>query len=138
MAKSVGAPKGNKRGVKLKRPDIRQEAYIQYCDWIAQGMPKKAWSFEHSEFTCCYRTMDKYIVDNPSEFPPITKEIAHCKGYRHWINEGKKMMIGEYKTCQPALYQMFMRNMFDWDKEKKSPESEAQPLVKVLIEEWKK
>ena len=131
------AVKGNKCGIKLKIPHIRQEAYTQYCEWIGKGKPKKAWSFEHDEFTCSYRTMDKYIEQNPDEFPAIKKEIAQAKSYNHWIEIGINMMNGKVAKCQPALYQMFMRNMFGWDKEKDGHKETNRPLVQVLAEKWR-
>ncbi len=113
----AGAPKGNKNGVKLKDPDVRQDAYRQYCQHIASGESKESFVFQHPELTCTYKTMDKYIHENPIEFPPIHKEIAESLSFLHWTGLGKQMMLGEIEKCQPAIFQMFMRNKFSWDKE---------------------
>lgn len=129
--------KGNSYGTKLKIPEIRQQAYLQYCQWIAEGKPKKAWCFEHPKFTCSYRTMDKYIAENPDEFPPIHKEISECKGYALWFQRGVDMLTGESKNCQPAVYQMIMRNMFDWDKENSGQKETTEPLVKTMANRWR-
>lgn len=111
------APKGNTYATKLKDPVVRQEAYRQYCQWIAGGNTKEAFVFEHPELTVTYKTMERYIRENPTEFPPIQKEVSEAKSYDHWLRLGKSMMLGEVKGAQPAIYQMFMRNKFGWDKE---------------------
>lgn len=117
MGKGAGAPKGNKNGVKLKEPEVRKEAYRQYCEYISNGGTKEAWTFEHPKLTCTHKTMEKYIRDNPIEFPPLHKEMAESKSYEHWLGLGKRMMLGQIEKCQPAIFQMFMRNKFDWDKD---------------------
>lgn len=133
-----GAQKGNKNGIKLKFPLIRKEAYKQYCQWIAEGNPKQAWCFEHEKYTCTFKTMDKYILHNPLEFPAIHKEIAQAKGYNTWVLKGMDMMMGRTEKCQPAIYQMFMRNMFGWDKEDRTTKDTNEPLVKKIAELWRK
>ena len=120
---ATGGPIGNQKGLKLKNPDVRKEAYRQYCEWIGKGETKEAWHFEHPELTCTYKTMEKYIKENPLEFPPIQKEIAESKSLEHWLGLGKGMMLGQVEKCQPAIYQMFMRNKFGWDKEDKKETS---------------
>lgn len=112
-----GAQPNNKNGTKLKAPDIRQEAYKQYCDYLAKGLSKEGWYFEHPELTCTHKTMEKYIRENPLEFPPIQKEMAESKSYQVWEQRGIGMVQGLQEKCQPAIYQMFMRNKFGWDKE---------------------
>lgn len=121
---SKAAPKGNKFATKLKEPAVRQEAYRQYCNWIANGWSKEAFVFDHPIHSVCHKTMERYIKENPTEFPIIHKEKAEAKSYEHWEKLGKQMMLGEIKGAQPAIYQMFMRNKFGWDKEEKiSPEA---------------
>lgn len=132
------AMKGNKNGVKLKAADIRQEAFKQYCAHIASGRPKQAWCFEHPEYCCTWKTLEKYIRDNPSEFPAIHKEMAHVKGYSAWIDKGQNMMEGRVEKCQPAIYQMMMRNIFDWDKENSGQKDTHEPLIKRMAQMWRK
>jgi len=60
--------------------------------------------------------MLNYIANEPEAFPAIKKEIAHSKGQEVWEEKGENMLASERKT-QPAIYQMFMRNKFGWDKE---------------------
>lgn len=129
--------KGNSHGTKLKNPSIRKEAFKQYCDWIASGKSKEGWCFEHPEFSVTFRTLEKYIKDNPNEFPPLQKEQAETKSYQVWEQRGYEMMIGNIKGCQPAIYQMFMRNKFGWDKESRVTHS-VEPEAKKIFEEWRK
>jgi hypothetical protein len=111
---------GNKNGVKLKDPDVRQEAYRQYCAHIASGESKESFVFQHPQLTCTHKTMEKYIIDNPLEFPALHKEVAESLSFLHWCGLGKQMMLGRIEKCQPAIFQMFMRNKFGWDKETSS------------------
>lgn len=130
-----GAPKGNKLGTKLKDKDVRQEAYKQYCNHIASGECKESFVFEHPTLTVTYKTMERYIRENPIEFPPDKKEAAEAASYRRWTKDGHNMMMGKVKGCQPAIYQMFMRNKFGWDKEtsvKYSFEPEARTLLNKM------
>lgn len=113
----TGAPIQNQNAIKLKTPEIKKEAYRQYCEYIATGGTKEAWHFEHPHITLTYQTMEKYIAQDPIEFPPIHKTVAESKSYEHWLALGKQMMLGQIEKCQPAIYQMFMRNKFGWDKD---------------------
>jgi len=131
------APKGNNYGLKLKEPSVRQEAFIQYCQHQAEGKPKEAWYFEHPEFTCTFRTLEKYIKDNPQEFPPIQTEVARCKSYQKWFAKGERMVDGLQDKCQPAVYQMIMRNMFDWDKDNHGQKETSAPLIQRMAEKWR-
>lgn len=138
----MAPPKGNKFGTKLKDPAIRQRAYREYCDHIADGKSKKAWHFRHKDLTCTWQTMEKYIKENPNEFNPIHKEIAESMSLDKWETRGLNMMLGKIKKCQPAIYQMFMRNKFGWDKEEKETPIPTQldgqlKILKSVEGEWK-
>lgn len=120
MAKNKPAPLGNKYATKLKRPDYRQEAYKQYCAHLATGKDKKSFVFHHTDdplLSVTYKTMDRYIEENPAEFPPILLEIAQSKSFEHFEEEGKKLMRGAYKHGSPVVWQTFMRNKFGYDKD---------------------
>ncbi len=129
----MAAPKGNKNAKKLTTPELRQEAYRQYCEWIAKGECKEAWCFEHPELTLTSKTMEKYIKENPIEFPSLHKELAEAKSLAHWTSLGKDMMTSQQR-CQPALYQMFMRNKFGWDKESAEEKEEKAKRGVSLLE----
>lgn len=112
--------KGNKNGTKLKDAEIRQEAYRQFCDHLAEGYPKEAFFFDHPTHSVCWRTMDRYIEENPTEFQAILKEKAMAARYKHWFSEGKSLMKGGYQYGSPLVWQIIMRNMFKdvgWDQE---------------------
>lgn len=112
-----GGQPNNNNGTKLKDADVRQEAYRQYCEYLASGRSKEGWVFEHPQLTCTFKTMEKYISECPFEFPIIHKNIAEAKSYKAWELRGTDMLDGKQEKCQPAIYQMFMRNKFGWDKD---------------------
>lgn len=111
-----GAKPGNQQGVKLKDPHVRQRAYTAYCEWIALGRSKEAWKFQSDDLSCTWKTMEKYIAADHFEFPPIKKEMAEADSFNVWEQRGMNMLNGVIKA-ETALYQMFMRNKFGWDKE---------------------
>lgn len=126
--KLSGGQPNNKNGVKLKESTVRQDAYTQYCDHLSKGKSQESFCFEHDLFTVTYKTMNKYIEDNPLEFPPIKKEIALIKGFNKWEEITEISARGEkIDNCTPntASLQMVMRNKFGWDK--KDPDKKIQP-----------
>lgn len=132
------APLGNTYATKLKDPEVRQEAYRQYCEWIGGGHSKEAFVFDHPELSVTSKTMDRYLRENPTEFPPIHKEIAEAKSLAIWEKRGLEMMMGDIPKCQPAIFQMFMRNKFSWDKEThvaSTVEPEARRLLEKMEQE---
>ncbi len=129
VKKAGGAPIGNKNGIKIKDKESRQQVFKAYLSHLESGFPKEAFSYsnEHEE-TCCWKTMNKWIKENPIEFPPILIEQAMAKRYKLWFEIGMKMVRGS-----PVVWQTIMRNMFkeygwDQDDSKQSaytPEQEA-------------
>lgn len=118
----AGAPKGNQNAVALKTDDLKLEAFKQYCQHLAAGKCKDGWRFRHPQeknFKCTWRTMERYIKENPIVLEPIEKEIAECDAFAIWEETGMKMMRGEVKP-EPAFFQIFMRNKFGWDREEKA------------------
>lgn len=126
---------GNNYGTKLKSPEIRQDAYRQYCEHLAKGKSQESFYFDHPEFTVTYKTMNRYIAENPSEFPAIKKEIAEIKSFAHWENIIEEMIDGK-KKAETALIQMVMRNKFGWDKENKDNNGNYEPEVRVLLKKF--
>jgi len=114
--RKVGAPIGNKNGLKLKDLEVRQIAYAQYCKHLAKGKSKKSWYFEHANLRCTWETLEKYL-DNEIEFDPIHKRIAEAKGFGHWEEVVEDSATGKNKDANTASLQMLMRNKFDWDKQ---------------------
>jgi hypothetical protein len=116
----LAAHPGNDYALKLDTPELRREAYRQYCDHIASGLPKEAFVLEHPDVSITWETMDKYIRESPKDFPPVKMQRAKAKRYRHWLEEGRKIMAGKYKNGSPVVWQIFMRNIFKdlaWDRD---------------------
>jgi hypothetical protein len=111
---------GNKNGVKLKDPDVRQEAFRQYCSHLASGYPKESFFFNHPIHSVTWETMDRYIAEHPSEFPPFLIKQAKAARYKHWLDKGIGLMEGKFKGGSPVVWQTIMRNIFrseGWDRE---------------------
>ncbi len=138
------APKGNqfskglKNAEKLKKPELKQMAYDQYCAHLAKGKSKRSWYFEHPTMRITWVTMEKYILDDPSLLNPIHKEIAWCKGYQKWEGIVEESAIGTNKVANTASLQMVMRNKFDWDKENSSQKESDEPLLQKMAKKWRK
>ncbi len=134
MVSVKGQNKGNKCAQKLTTPELRQEAYRQYCDHLAHGYPKQAWCFEHPDLTLCWKTMERYIKDYADEFPLSQRTRAESKGLKWWIDEGKDMMRTQDR-CQPAIFQIMMRNIYGWDKETIEEKVDREAKEKTMLEQ---
>ena len=129
------AAKGNQYAKKLDTPELRVEAYKQYCDHIASGKSKESFVLDHPDIVITHRTMEKYIRENAHELPIEHKERAHARSLAYWEGLGENMMLGGVLKCQPAIYQMFMRNKFGWDKEQHHSHS-VEPEARLLLSRW--
>jgi hypothetical protein len=121
--------KGNSNGTKLKEPDVRQEAYRQYCKHIAEGWPRDAFFFDHPTHSVCWQTMEKYLEDT-TEFNPQLLKRAQAARYQHWMKKGINLMEGQYKNGSPVVWQTIMRNIFrkqGWDNFKTHEEEVNRP-----------
>lgn len=117
---------GNQISKKLTTPELKEEAYRQYCQHLSEGWPKEAFFFDHEELQITWKTMDKYIRENPADFPSIKMETAQAKRYKHWLTEGQTLMKGGYQHGSPVVWQTFMRNMFKdlkWDQKELDQDS---------------
>lgn len=123
-----GPGSGNKNGLKLKDPSIRQLAYAQYCEHLAKGKSKKSWYFEHPEFRCTWETIEKYL-DDDIEFDPLHKKIAEAKGFAYWEGIVEDSATGKNKDANTASIQMLMRNKYAWDKPSAIKEVSVDPTV---------
>lgn len=124
-----GAPMGNKNGLKLKAPEIRQLAYMQYCDHLAKGKSKRSFYFDHPQLRCTWETLEKYLSDEV-EFDPIHKRIAEAKGFGHWENILEDSATGKNPNANTASLQMIMRNKFSWDKSSEKEETASPEILK--------
>lgn len=103
--------------IKLKLPELRQEAFRQYCDHLSKGKTKKSWYFVSDGLTLTYETMETYIKDNPDEFSHSIKRIAELEGYRYWEDFCEKASQRLAK-CECNVLGLIMRNKYGWDKRK--------------------
>lgn len=131
----AGAPKGSKNAQKLKTPDLKQEAYRQYCAHIASGIPQDAWCFDHPQLTLTWETMEKYIREDPINFDPLKKQLARAESYKHWFGVLSDSAKGINEKASTASLQMIMRNKFKWDKQQHITH-EFQPEARRLLEKW--
>ena len=131
----------NQAARKLKTEELRKLAYDDYCNWIAAGKSHKAWRFEHNDLLLSWQSMERNLKEYPNEFNPLHKEIAMAKSLELWENRGEGL-IETQDRCQPAIYQMFMRNKFGWDKEsveeKIDKAKEERTQLQLLVEEIRK
>mgnify|MGYP001601852504 CR=1 FL=1 len=135
----MAAPKGNTFNNKLvKFPLECQRAYKEYCHWLSQGNSVEAWSYLGKETTLTYKTMEKYIREYPDDFPPIHKEVALTQSLKVWEDRGLSMMLGQIEKSQPAIFQMFMRNKFGWDKQDQLPKQTNETLVEKFLDKLDK
>lgn len=133
------AAKGNTNGLKLKDPDVRKEAYKQFCEWLSKGKSPRSFTFEKEALRCTGQTIDSYIKEDPIEFPPIHRQMALCKGYARWEQVVEDSAIGINKEANTASLQMLMRNKFDWDKKEPDEDKYTQTEpVKVVLDEMGK
>jgi len=135
----MAPPKGNKFGLKLKEPDIRQRAYDQYCDWLAKGKSPKSFSFHEGDVWCTHRTIQSYMKNNPDEFPAHKREAAFAKGYAYWESIVDARATGENQDADTPTLNMLMRNKYKWDhddpEESEYGEDEKTKVVIVSMKE---
>ena len=113
---------GNKYGTKLKDPEVRQEAYRQFCAHVATGKPIQSFFFKHPEYSVSYKTMLRYIKESPEEFPSLLMEEAQAKKLDYFWEQGIMIMQGRLKHGSPVVWQTFMRNIYRntelaWDRQ---------------------
>jgi len=126
---------GNKRGVAIKDPEVRQKAYKSFCEHLSKGLSYQSWYYEDDQNNSCVgRTMLSYIKENPIEFPSITKEIAESKGFGFWEGVLKDSATGKNKDASTASLQMIMRNKYGWDK----PKEEEAPKNQCFMTNYQK
>ena len=130
---------GNQNARKLHDPGVKQEAFEKYLAHLRSGMPKDAFAYETEDACVNHQMIDKMMADNPSEFPPHKRAAAENERYNNWLNRGLNMMDGKVPHCEPAIYQMMMRNMFKWDrKEEEAPSNHFVDAQRIFVEAEKK
>lgn len=133
-----GGPIGNKFALNLKTPEKRRQVFEHFCQWIAQGNPKNGWFYEDDEVTLSWKSLDNYLRNYPEEFTQEEVEISRSKGLMKWVKEGRQILFQEVKG-DVAMYQMFMRNLYKWDRPDKSEEDESdnQSFLKKMASAWR-
>jgi len=133
----VAGHPGNKNAVKLTTPELKREAYRQYCQHLIEGWPKEAWCFEHPDMSLTWETIEKYIEEgDETDFPPILMKMAKAKRYKYWFGEGKTLMKGGYQNGSPVVWQTIMRNMFKeqkWDAKEIIQDNGPTVPTKIMI-----
>jgi len=97
----------------------KQKAYESLCEHIGNGFSQDAWHYEDESdknLTITFRTMYNYMKNEPEAFLPSKMQVAEAKSRRFFEDIGIRMMLGQIDKCQPAIFQIFMRNKFGWDK----------------------
>jgi len=106
---------GHTTNFKLHTPELKKEAFRQYCNHIASGRPKKAWRLKHPTITLTWETMEKYIKEDPVTFDPIQKKAAESESLEHWFGVLGDIAKGDNQKGNVAACQIIFRNMFKWD-----------------------
>ena len=110
---------GNQFGDKLNAKQ-KQQAYKQYCKHIASGLSKEAWSYKDpndNDLTIMWQTMESYIKDSPKAFNASQLGQAYATSRKFFEETGLAMMTGKNCRGNAAIFQIFMRNKFGWDRE---------------------
>lgn len=124
------APKGNDFSKKLKDKETKDKVYKDYCEHIASGKSHKSWYYDKDGLLLTWQTIETYIKED-EDFNPQYKERAISQSLEVWEKMGKDMMVGEYQKCEPAIFQMFMRNKFQWDRKEEVQEKPSTPVTIV-------
>jgi|WetSurMetagenome_2_1015567.scaffolds.fasta_scaffold303570_3 hypothetical protein len=135
--KIAQALQGNTNRLKIKTEDLQQVAYAAYCNWLAMGRDKKGYVFDYEDEngvvgSVTYLTIENYVKSQRFKLDPSQQDRAEALSYQCWEAVGIQMMKGEMEKCQPAIYQMMMRNKFGWDKDTKTSnvnESDAKKFM---------
>ena len=115
------APHGNDYSKKLKTKEDKEKVYKDYCNWISSGKSHKAWRYNKEGLTITWGTIERYLRED-EDLDPIHKEVAIAESLAVWEQIGVDMITGKVQHCSPAIYQMFMRNKFGWDKDSEQKE----------------
>jgi len=120
------APLGNNYAKKLKDKETKDKVYKDYCDHIATGKAHRSWYYDKDGLLLTWETMEKYIKED-EDIDPLHKKKAVSASMRIWEERGLEMMLGKIEKCQPAIYQMFMRNKFGWDSKSNDNQEDKGP-----------
>ena len=127
---------GNKSQEKLTTPELRQKVYEHYCRHLEKGKDKRRWYYDEDGITLIYESLTYYFERYPSEFDPIKRKTAECKGFQIWEEHCEKAAIGKNKEASIPGLNMVMRNKYGWDKEEhlKSFEEKKEPVQITIVD----
>jgi hypothetical protein len=123
---------GNQFGDKLNHLQ-KQLAYKQYCEHISKGLSKEAWRYrdpQDNNLHLGWQTLEVYMKNNPEAFDTSQLEEAYADSRLFFEQTGLEMMTGTNSKGNAAIFQIFMRNKFGWDKDKK----EEDKVINVIRE----
>lgn len=128
---------GNKCALKLRDASDRQQAFKAYIFHLSSGYPKEAYHYANkNDVSIGWKTMEKYIRENPNEFPPIFIEEAMAKRYKYWFDVGKKMSPNSFLAWKTIMGNMFKDLGWNNDDNKQvqfTPEQEE--TIKALFDQ---
>lgn len=121
---------GNTNSIKLKDYAVRQEAYEAYCENIALGYSVDCFYFEKDGLSVSYKTMLKYIRNNPTEFPEekLLKAKAKAKAFYEALLIG--IATGRIEGNMRAV-ELIMRFKFGWKDKDNAKNQDTQNLCDV-------
>lgn len=122
--KIAQALQGNTNRLKIKSEALQQAAYTAYCAWLSMGRDKRGFVFDYEDEAgkqgcVTQQTIENYIKSQRFDLDSSQMDRAESLSYQVWEAAGIQMMKGEIEKCQPAIYQMMMRNKFGWDRDNK-------------------
>lgn len=134
----MAPPKGAQYTLKLRDPDVRQDAFNKYCEWLSFGKAIKSFHYTDGKNWITGETMENYIKNNPGEFSVDRRDHAWAQGYAYWEKIVDDLATGKNKTANTASLNMLMRNKYQWDRFDLLPNSGKSEQVEFAIREAKK
>lgn len=136
MGRDYGKQKGNKWAVKLKEPAVRQKAFQEMCDWVANGKSYKSFVFYHGDIKMTGEGIEEMSRRHPEEFDSQEKEVAHALAYQYWERILEDTATGRNPHGNTATLQMVFRNKFGWDRRDGTVQSEVDKEKFKFLSDW--
>lgn len=116
------ACKGSEPKIPKSNKELRKQAFEEYCQHLEEGFPSYSFYFHTNGLSVSHETIEKYIKEAPADFELGRLEKAKSRKHQYWMNEGKKLMKGEYKGGNGNVWNILTRNICrdaGWDQDKK-------------------
>lgn len=132
---------GNINALKLKDEEVLVTAYNALCQWISTGRAKRGFVFNYekedgSKAFVTWQAIERTAEKFPSVCDPSLMQACENLGYQAWETTGIQMLKGEIPS-NPVIFQIFMRNLYSWDKETRvshTHETDARKFMKYCEE----